>query len=164
VSKYPAEFTETLKKTESVELLHIGRNSRAVSSHPSTLRTTEWMVNYLGSKVLGLDKTMDLISVCFSFPPQLADLILSKKYYTEMGFYCAFPIILWNYAENKQYIEVEGLEWETPDRYQEEIIRIGYEKWLEGFQNPDEWERRVNLMNDCIVELSNLYDFKKISK
>ena len=48
-AKYPEELIDTLKKTESVDLLHVGRNARAFSTHPSTQKDTEWMVNYLVS-------------------------------------------------------------------------------------------------------------------
>jgi hypothetical protein len=81
-----------------------------------------------------------------------------------MGFYCAFPVLLWSYAHKKQYIEVEGLEWETPDRFQEKIQEIGYEHWLEKFQNATEWKNRVKLMEDCIIEMSYLYNFKRFSQ
>jgi hypothetical protein len=164
IMNYPNEFIESIEKANSVELTHFGRTSKAFSTHPSTQKNTERIVNYLSSQLLGFNDNRDLISVCFSFTIQLADLILSKKYYTQMGFYAAFPVLLWNYAERKQYVEVEGLEWETPDRYQEVIKVEGYEKWFEEFQNTSEWKMRVGLVEDCIIELSKLYDFKKMVK
>jgi predicted glycosyltransferase involved in capsule biosynthesis len=164
IMNYPDEFLESIEKANSVELTHFGRTPKAFSTHPSTQKNTERIVNYLSSQLLGFNDTKDLISVCFSFTIQLADLILSKKYYTQMGFYAAFPVLLWNYAESKQYIQVEGLEWETPDRYQEVIKVEGYEKWFEEFQNTSEWKMRVGLVEDSIIELSKLYDFKKMIK
>ena len=163
IMNYPDEFLESIEKVNSVELTHFGRTPKAFSTHPPTQENTERIVNYLSSQLLGFKDAQDLISVCFSFTVQLADLMLSKKYYTSMGFYAAFPVLLWNYAESKQYIEVEGLEWETPDRYQETIMEMGYEKWLIMLQNSSEWKMRVNLVEDCIIELSKLYDFKKVA-
>ena len=164
IMNYPEEFLKSIEKANLVELAHFGRTPKAFSSHPSTQKNTERIVNYLASQLLGFNDTKDLISVCFSFTIQLADLILSKKYYTPMGFYATFPVLLWNYAETKQYIEVEGLEWETPDRHREEIENKGYDKWFEEFQNSSEWKMRVSLVEDCIIELSKLYDFNKMVK
>jgi hypothetical protein len=164
ITNYPNEFLESIEKVNSSELTHFGRTPKAFSSHPLTQKNTERIVNFLASQLLGFNETKDFISVCFSFTVQLADLILSKKYYTNMGFYAAFSVLLWNYADSKQYIEVEGLDWETPDRYQETIIKKGYERWLEIFQSSSEWNMRVSLVEDCIIELSKLYDLRKVAK
>ena len=73
-----------------------------------------------------------------------------------MGFYAARPVFLWSWAETKHYVEVEGLEWETPDRFRAEIAELGYDAWLDQFQSPAEWRRRVACMNDCLEELAPL--------
>lgn len=156
INKYPEEFKKTLSEALKTDLLHLGRSSRAFKTHPETQTNTEQIINYLGSQALMLSKTIDLISVCFSFTPTLADLILNKTYSTEMGFYIAWPVILWDHALNKKYKEVEGLEWETPDRFTSEINKLGYEKWLKQFQSPREWKNRVKLLDECVIELNNL--------
>ena len=124
-------------------------------THPETQQYTERLVNQLGSKILGIKGTHDLISVCYLFTKDLAEKLLYTSYPTEMGFYASWPVILWMNAKNKEYIEVEGLEWETPDRYKEEINEKGYEEWLKQFQTAAEWKMRVLLLEDCITELSN---------
>ena len=45
------------------------------------------------------------------------------------------------------YIETEGLEFETPDRYQDDITAAGgYEAWLARLDsNPREWGFRLGL-------------------
>jgi hypothetical protein len=67
----------------------------------------------------------------------LAKKLLKTQTKSIYGFYCEWPITLWRHAENPAYVEVEGLEWETPDRYQEEIKKKGYERWLREFQTPN---------------------------
>jgi len=153
INNYPDELTRILKDAETLELLHMGRSKRAYKTHPNTQQDTEQIINYLGSQTLDFKETKDWISVCYSFTTQLADLILNKRYVTEMGFYLTWPIILWKYAEKKRYIEVEGQEWETPDRYEKEIRDLGYEKWLEQFQSASEWKKRVKLLEDCVIEM-----------
>ena len=156
LNEYPDEFIKIVLEAQNTELLHLGRSERAFHSHPETQTHTERIVNFLGSEALNLPKTRDLISVCYSFPVHLADLIVNKRYTTEMGFYVAWPVILWSYAKEKKYIEVEGLEWETPDRFQKEIEESGYDQWLEKFQSAEEWKKRVNLLEDCVLELNQL--------
>ena len=43
-------------------------------------------------------------------------------------------------------IEVEGLEWETPDQYKDKIDKEGYSQWLSEFESLPEWEKRVKLI------------------
>ena len=78
----------------------------------------------------------------------------NKSYPTELGFYASWPVILWKNAKNKKYIEVEGQEWETPDRFQKEINKQGYNNWLSQFQTIKEWKLRVRLLEDCVLELA----------
>jgi len=61
---------------------------------------------------------------------------------------------LWQSASNPLYIEREGLEWETPDRYQEEIKTQGLEKWKLNFQTVNEWKRRTAMLNDFIEAIN----------
>jgi hypothetical protein len=57
---------------------------------------------------------------------------------------------LWRSAGNPLYLEREGLEWETPDRYQEEIRTQGLEGWKLNFQTVNEWRRRIAMLKDFI--------------
>jgi len=50
-------------------------------------------------------------------------------------------------------MEIDGLEWETPDRYKEEIKAKGHEKWLHEFQTPQEWERRIELLGEVTTSM-----------
>ena len=162
INYYPDELQKLLSDVE-VNYLHIGRTSRAFDSHPNTQKETEIIVNEFGSSILEFDKTLDIISVCHIMTKKLAKKILSIRNNTDYGFYGTWPIFLWNWAESKKYIEVEGLEWETPDRFKEEIEKISYEKWLIRFQNPIEWQNRVKLLHQCLIELLYLIN-KKYTK
>lgn len=158
--KYPKELLEVLNIAKNVEYLHLERSPRAFETHPSTQRYTENIVNYIGSKVLRFSDTHDLISVCYIFTENLAEKLIDTQYYTNMGFYSTWPIILSKFTESKQYFKVEGQEWETPDRFEPEIKKFGYQNWLEQYQTAQEWKRRVELLNDCIIEISHLIDFQ----
>ena len=73
----------------------------------------------------------------------------------QYGFYAEWPITLWRSARNPLYLECEGLEWETPDRYIEEIKAQGYEEWKKSFQTGSEWRRRSVMLRDFIDSALN---------
>src|SRR5205085_8065553 len=41
---------------------------------------------------------------------------------------------------------VEGLEWETPDQYPDEIAVLGYAAWLAQFESPAQWRHRAEMV------------------
>jgi len=160
INSYPDEFYNIFKINSDVDYLHIGRTLRAFETHPSTQKETEKIINELSSKTLGFKETIDIISVCFLFTKELGERIIEFKNSTTTGFYCTWPIIFWKLALKNRYIEVEGLEWETPDRFQPEISKVGYDEWLKKFQSFEEWKKRVQFVQDAIDELTLLVDFQ----
>ena len=159
INTYPEELSHILQNNSDVDYLHIGRTSRAFSTHPTTQKRTEIIVNEIGSKILGFNGIKDLISVCYFFTKALGQRILEVNHSTASGFYSTWPIYLWSYAPSKRYVEVEGHEWETPDRFKKEIDEIGFEKWIEKFQSFEEWNKRVKILHDCLLEL---FDYVKL--
>ena len=63
---------------------------------------------------------------------------------------------LWKMAPTKTYVEVEGLEYETPDRFIIEIQKWGYKSWLNHINTPTEWQRRVNIVRDGLNDLYSI--------
>ena len=161
-NKFPVEFTEIIQKNLDVDYLHIGRTSRAFETHPDTQKETENIVNEVCSNLLGFKETRDIISVCYIFTKELGEKILKIKNTTTTGFYGSWPVYLWNWAASKRYIEVEGLEWETPDRFKTEIAQIGYNIWLKKFQSNKEWRKRVKYLRDFLLEISRYVEFNSM--
>ena len=159
INTYPEELTNLLQKNINVEYLHIGRTTRDFNTHPKTQTETERIMNEFGSKILGLENTMDIISVCYIFTKDLGEKILKINNFTKTGFYGSWPIYFWNFAHSKSYIEVEGHEWETPDRFKVEIDEIGLERWKEKFQSEKEWNKRVKVVYDCFLEMAHCTRF-----
>jgi len=149
VKAYPEELAEATVTHINHDLVLYGRTHRAFQTHPETQTTTEATANRIASHILGFPETRDLISACWRLTPRLAHSLLQLPP-NRYGFYIEWPIYAWRKAENPAYIEVEGLEWETPDRYLPEIREKGYKKWLQSFQTPREWKKRVEMLNDFI--------------
>ncbi len=157
---YPNELKQLFLKYENQEYYHIGRTKRAFASHPPTQTYTEGIVNKIASKILDFSGIKDIISVCYIINKRLAEKILTIEHVTKTGFYGTWPILFWKWARSADYIEVEGLEWETADQYENEIKSLGYQQWLLEFQSQEEWIKRVNLLEDCLIELSQLIKFE----
>jgi len=160
INTYPKELLDIMRRSLNFDLLHIGRSERAFESHPETQKDTESIINHIGSKVLGLSTDIDIISVSYIFTWELAEILFKYTYNTSVGFYCTWPVILWTHAKNPDYIKVEGQEWETPDRYRDEIDQQGYNQWLKNFQSFGEWKKRVRFIDESIKELMEIADCK----
>jgi hypothetical protein len=156
VLNFPKELEKIFINFKGQEFFHIGRSKRAFGTHPPTQRKTEHIINKIGSKTIGFPEIRDIISVCFIINKRLAERIIETEHITTTGFYSTWPLLFWRWAETKDYIEVGGLEWETPDKYDSEIKEHGYDSWLEHFQSQQEWIKRVEMLEDGLQELFNL--------
>ncbi len=92
---------------------------------------------------------------------QQAEALIRTKISNQYGFYLDWPIQSWINSTNPGYIEVEGLEWETPDRYPQEITQAGYDAWKENHQNMQEWKKRNLMLRDMIEAIATHIQFNK---
>ena len=129
---------------------------RAFNTHPETQTLTEGTTNIMASKTLGFPQTKDILCTAWLLTPALAKSILKLKQTNQYGFYAEWPIRMWQKSKNPLYLEVEGLEWETPDRYIEEIKTQGLEQWKNHYQTPTEWRRRNLMLRDFTESITNL--------
>jgi len=135
-------------------------------THPETQILTETTANILASKILGFRKTRDVLGTTWMLKIHQAEALIGAKISNQYGFYLDWPIQSWINSTNPGYIEVEGLEWETPDRYQQEITQAGYDAWKESYQNVQEWRKRNLMLRDMIeatathIQLKNQRDLK----
>lgn len=122
---------------------------------------TESIGNTVTSQVLGFTEPQDVLGATWILTPALAGKILNLEPSNRYGFYAEWPIQLWNNSTNPAYIEVEGLEWETPDRYQQEIAQAGYLSWKKSYQNVREWRKRNLILRDMIEATIARIHFQK---
>ena len=130
-------------------------------THPETQTLTETTANTLASKVLGFPETRDVLGTTWMLKAQQAEALIRAKRSNQYGFYLDWPIQSWINSTNPGYIEVEGLEWETPDRYQQEITQAGYDAWKENHQNMQEWKKRNLMLRDMIEATATHIQFNK---
>ena len=149
-SAYPEELAETVRKVMGYDFTLIGRTERAFGTHPATQRKTEVIGNLVCSRLLGFERTIDVISATWAARPRVLERILAESSDDDYGLYTEWPMLGLTFADGRTVIEVEGLEWETPDRFAEEIERIGHEQWLARFETTEEWALRAGLAHRAI--------------
>jgi hypothetical protein len=150
IKTYPNELRTLAEPSPPNDFVLIGRTKRAFETHPETQTLTEGVGNTLTSKVLGFQETRDILGTTWILTPSSAKKILKMKPSNRYGFYAEWPIFLWKTAQNPAYVESEGLEWETPDRYQEEIKAKGFDEWRRSFQTASEWRKRTEMLRDFV--------------
>lgn len=124
------------------------RTDKAFNTHPYSQRSTENIVNRIASQKIG--KAVDIMSGAYGMSMTVAKSILSQSKRNDSGIYAEFiKLALINNFPISCY-EVNGLDWETPDRYLKEIEKEGYEKWLLKWQSITEWSRRLEVVKNSL--------------
>lgn len=151
-NRFPGELKDVLTYFPSYSgFISFMRTHRAFETHPEIQRTVETTVNAIASEVVKVD--VDIMSGSFGFDRKLATYIVSESKRRDFGIYAEFLTIAQKHKSQINVIEVEGLEWETPDQFKEVIEKEGYAKWLEDFQSLPEWKKRIKLVEDSTDEL-----------
>lgn len=122
-----------------------GRTSRAFATHPRAQRETEAIANHCFSLVSGL--AWDLMSACRGLSRRAATLIVEDCDDDTVGSDCSWPLLCRQAGLSLGYLETEGMEFETMDRYEDELATLGgAQAWLERFDaDPRQWLGRIEL-------------------
>jgi hypothetical protein len=147
---YPSELARIIKTPMENDFVLLGRTKRAFYTHPETQTLTEGIGNKITSKLLDFTDTRDVLGTTWLLTPDLAKQVLEIESSNQYGFYAEWPITLWRSAQRPKYVEAEGLEWETPDRFGAEIKAQGFKKWKLNFQTAFEWRKRTEMLRGFI--------------
>lgn len=151
IRSYSEELRQLAGAAPGNDFMLIGRTRRAFSTHPETQTYTEGIGNMVASRALGFEATRDVLGTTWVLTHKLAKRLLELMPVNEFGFYTQWPMTLWRTASDPLYIECEGLEWETSDRFPEETRTLGSLTWKKEFQTADEWKRRTAMLRDFVV-------------
>jgi hypothetical protein len=124
----------------------LGRTPRAFDSHPRTQRDTETVINRLFGQVSGYSWN-DVTSGARGVSRAAAEVIVAQVDDDELSTDVSWPLYLQHHgAWSIGYVETEGLEFETADRFADEVAATGYAAWLDRLENdPQEWAFRFDL-------------------
>jgi hypothetical protein len=142
---YPEELREALAYARGFDCTVFGRTERAFASHPRAQRDTEALANHTFALVSGLP--WDMMSACRGLSRRAAELIVTRSDDDTVGSDCSWPLLCRGAGMTLGYLETEGMEFETLDRYGDELAALGgAQAWLERFDaDPRQWVVRLEL-------------------
>jgi hypothetical protein len=145
VERYPDELGEALQFARGHGCTVFGRTARAYASHPRAQRDTEALANHTFGLVSGLP--WDVMTACRGLSRQAAELIVSRCDDDTVGSDCSWPLICRRAGLSLGYRETEGMEFETLDRFEDEVAELGgAQAWLDRFDaDPRQWLGRIEL-------------------
>lgn len=144
---YPDELREVIDAIPRHDLLILGRTPRAFGTHARVQRDTEAMINHAFGLAFG--QPLDVTAASRGLSRRACDALLSlESPEPSSGNDCAWPLYLARLPDLViGYAATEGLEWETPDRYTDEIAAAGgLDAWMANYDaDPQRWEFRLRL-------------------
>lgn len=154
--QYPDELRTIVGAIPRHDLLILGRTPRAFAAHPRVQRDTEAIVNHVFGLAFG--QPLDVTAASRGLSRRAIDALLALDApEPTAGQDCAWPLYLARLDELViGYAMTEGLEWETPDRFSDEIAAAGgLEQWLAEFDvEPQRWQERLQLALDEVAAIN----------
>lgn len=148
----PDEWLQTVEKVMSAECLIIGRTPQAYQTHPAALVETEAISNQVISSFLG--REMDFSAGSKGFSHEAAKFLVEHTVPGRaIGTDAEWTILLHNAGFRIDYTEVDGLDWESADRYRDrpasredqQQAAIRYDS------DPEHWANRVKIVQEIVT-------------
>jgi len=168
---YPTELASVLEQIVENDYLILGRTDRAFHTHPRVQRDTETITNHGFSLWFG--EEVDVSAGSCGVSRAVAELILKRSTAPTNATDAEWPALVRQAPGLKAgFLKTEGLEFETPDYFPEEIARAGsLEAWMEERSSSvDGWIARTRLALDSLEAMmavagqSDLRDGDKVRK
>jgi len=155
IGHYPRELASVLDAIRQHDYLILGRTARAFDSHPLVQRDTENVTNHAFSLWFG--RAVDVAAGSCGTSRRGAELILERSVCPTNATDAEWPALVSHHLgrECVGFLETEGLEFETPDYYVEEIAAAGsLAAWLEERSaSPANWVARARLALESLQAL-----------
>lgn len=142
---YPTELTQVLLLLPEHDFTVIGRTERAFQSHPRVQRDTEAILNHLFGLVLG--QSWDGMAGARGLSRRATQAILNGCSDEEISVDVSWPLYLKSLGGyTLGYLATEGMEFETQDRYPQEVADAGgLDAWIEQIDSDlDIWRHRLS--------------------
>ncbi len=118
VETQPDEWRETVRMVTRSDCLVIGRTPQAWDTHPHALRDTEAISNAVISHLVGQELDLSAGSKGFSRAAALV-IVANASADRPMGADAEWVIIAHRAGFAVEMVRVDGLDWESADRYQD---------------------------------------------
>jgi hypothetical protein len=143
---YPDELMRIVTQLGERDFTVLGRTERAFASHPRIQRDTEAIVNTVYASVSG--HTWDVTGAARGISRRAAAAILEGCAEESIGTDVAWPLFLQRRGGfTLGYHAAEGLEFETADRYGDQVVVAGgIEAWMARLDaDPRRWAERLDV-------------------
>jgi hypothetical protein len=151
---YPEELAQIVGRLAEADCTVLGRTPRAYASHPHTQRDTEQIVNDVFARVSG--RHWDITAAARGFSRRAAEAIVAGCHEDSVGTDGAWPLFLaGSGAFSLDYAATEGLEFETPDRFEDQVTVLGgVEAWVARLDSDvREWALRLEIAQAEVAAL-----------
>lgn len=146
-----AELLATLPRVEANDLLILGRTERAWATHPANQLATEGLANRAVSHFYGAE--VDICSGSRGLSRRAVTYLAAHGREHSVGTDAEWPLLLRAAPDFRcEQLLTEGLEFETGDRFPEEIVQAGgLAGWNEGLdRDATRWTFRVQIADDIV--------------
>ncbi|MGI5836396.1 MAG: hypothetical protein ACOX87_07880 [Chloroflexota bacterium] len=154
IGRYPEELASTLEELQKYDYTIIGRTDRAFASHPRVQRDTEAITNHAFSLWFG--QPVDISAGSCGVSRRAAALLLEKSVAPSNATDAEWPALVQTTGKmTVGFTRTEGLEFETPDYFADEIAQAGsLEAWLEERSRPlTAWIARTRLTLESLESI-----------
>ncbi len=154
IEVYPEELAQVAQRAQRCDCLVVGRTGRALMTHPRALRETEQIANDVFAHITGC--AYDVCVATRGFSHEAAKQVLAaSRTETSLGVDGEWVYLCQQAGFRLDYVETEGMEWETPDQFREsaadsETQRVAAEAFDAQASN---WPKRVQIARAIIAGL-----------
>ena len=147
----PEEWHRILERIQAAQCLVTGRTERAFRTRPQAIQQTERLINTVFSHVLGQPVDLGLGSRGFS--RRAAEFVVANSAPGGWGD-AAWPVLLHRAGFAVEFLAVDGVDWETPDFYREQVADgATRRRAAEAYdQRVDRWASRVRTALEIVQE------------
>jgi|FLYN01.1.fsa_nt_gi hypothetical protein len=146
VETRPDEWRGTVSAMQEAEYTVIGRTAAAYQTHPQALIQTEQISNAVVSHLVG--QAMDVSAGAKGFSRRATEfLVANTQPGRALGADGEWTVLLHRAGFKVNYVEVDGLDWESADRYQEQAADGNRQRRLaeEYDMQAENWAARVQV-------------------
>jgi hypothetical protein len=159
VENYPSELAEIIRRIPEHDFTVLGRTNRAFNSHPRMQRDTEAIVNHLFHANTGY--AWDVMIGARGFSKRAAQSVVEQSQDNEISVDVTWPLLIRSLESySLAYYATEGLEFETHDRFGDELEAAGsLEAWMSNLDSDIQmWLHRLEYVR---LDLEAMLPFLK---
>jgi SAM-dependent methyltransferase len=151
VETRPEEWRQTVEAVRRTDYLVIGRTPAAYATHPQALIQTEAISNQVTAYLVG--RAMDVSAGSKGFSRAAAEfLIANTQPVRAIGADAEWTVLLKRAGFSIDYLEVDGLDWESADQYQVRAAETDQQRLAaEAYDaDPRHWRWRVDVAMEVV--------------